>query len=94
MGSVSERVSWGVRAPSVSEVASTVRRVSARLHLINGDTLDVLEEPDDFVKHLWGSKPYVTVRTTGGEIHVSGVAVMYISATPEVDPEAYRIRPL
>lgn len=53
--------------------------MAARLHLINGETLDVESPPEAAVRDL-GSSPdgFVTFERNGKPIHVSGAAVLWV----------------
>jgi hypothetical protein len=71
--------------------------MSARLHLIDGNTLDVEQTPEDVARLLWGrgdgddahDMGYAALQKRRGTVMVNPAAVAYVEAAPSKTMRAH-----
>lgn len=94
---VSERLCWRACKPhralptlgvvSTSGLRSTFVAMPARLHLINGERIDVTQDAESAALQLWDSSTGFWTFTRVGKretpVHVSAAAVLWIEERPE-----------
>jgi hypothetical protein len=74
----------------LSDIASSVQRLSARLHLIGGDHIIVSQPPEEVARLLWGreeddsarSVGYAALQVAEKPVYVNPASVAYVTPDP------------